>query len=75
MEYKDQKEHRIDVLNTVNDAEVFVVITEESIALGGAHDKVVEILSSAIICNEDLRGVVSEAIANVINYKNETRAS
>ena len=69
MEYKDKTKHRVAVLNTVNDAEAFIVISDNSIAIGGRHDQVVAILASAIVSNEDLRFVVGEAIRRVLEYK------
>jgi hypothetical protein len=69
MDYKDKKEHRVAVLNAVNDAEAFIVISDKDIALGGAHGEVVAILASAIVSSEELRVVVAEAITRVLEFK------
>ena len=73
MNYKNKKEHRIAVLNVVNDAEAFLVVSDQGFALGGEHGTIVAALASAVADNEDFRLVVAEAITKVMKYKQELK--
>ena len=71
MDYKDKTEHRVAVLNVVNDAEAFLVVSNKGFALGGEHNTIVAALASAITSNEQFRLVVGEAITAVMEYREE----
>ena len=66
----EAKEHKIAVLNSVNDSEVFLVITDKCFALGGEYKSLVAALTSAIIESPEMHGVVSDAITAVLVLKN-----
>ena len=66
-----QKDHRIAVLNDVNDADVFLVVSEKNVALRGDHNLLVASVASAIVSHEDFRRVISEAINLVMGIKAE----
>ncbi len=73
MNYKNKTEHRVAVLNVVNDAEAFLVVSDQGFALGGEHRIIVGALATAISSNEDFRLVVAEAITKVMKYKQELK--
>ena len=71
MNKKIKIDHRVAVLNDINDAEAFIVISDINIGMFGAHDTLVAILASALVKNQALSGVVADAITLVREYKKE----
>ena len=62
---------KVEVLNDVNDAEVLITISENKIGLFGGFSELVAILSSALVVNEPLREIITEAIKQVTELKKE----
>ena len=62
---------KVEVLNDVNDSEVLITISENKIGLFGGFSELVGILSSALVINEPLREIVTEAIKQVTELKKE----
>jgi hypothetical protein len=73
MDYTDKKEHRIAVLNDVNDSETFIVITDNHISLGGTKGDLAACLASAIIVDPKVQGIITQAIKKVQKFKNENK--
>jgi len=63
MNKKIKIDHRVAVLNDINDAEIFIVVSDINIGIFGSHDALVAILASALAKSEDLRGIVADAAA------------
>ncbi len=75
MKEKVKQELKVQVLNAVNDAEGFFIVTDRAHSMGGPHDLIVASLATAIMSNEDIHKVVSEAITEVIELKNSQKTN
>ncbi len=69
MNKKTKIDHRVAVLNDINDAEAFLVVSDVNIGMFGPHDTLVAILASGLVKNQALSGVVADAIELVREYK------
>ena len=75
MNKKIKIDHRVAVLNDINDAEGFIVVSDLNIGMFGSHTMLVAILASALVKNQALSGVVADALTLVKDFKtkqNET---
>lgn len=65
------KDHKIASLNCLNDAEVFLLVTDKNVAVIGEHGAVVASLAAAIANNEEIRNIVADA-AEIVAHEIRT---
>ena len=63
--YEDKTKHRVDTLNFVNDAEAFVIVTDNNVSLRGDHIVCVASVASALASNKTFRKIIIDAIDTV----------
>ena len=68
---KEELEHKVAVLNEVNDAEVFLVVSENNIALKGDRTMLVAAVASALASHADFRGVITDALKAVMEHEKQ----
>jgi hypothetical protein len=62
------KEHKVESLTWLNDADVYILITEDIYSVKGSHDDVVACLATAIVSDENFRNIVLGGVQQAINY-------
>ena len=61
-----KNENKVKTLHCVNDAEASFVVTDKIFAISGNHEVLVAALAAAIVTDEDICGIVSDAISLLI---------
>jgi len=73
MNKKQKIDHRVAVLNDINDAEAFLVVSDLNIGMFGPHETLVAVLASGLIKNQALSGVVNDAVNLAKEFKNKIK--
>jgi len=67
----DAQNHKIESLNILNDAETYIIITEDTCAMKGTIANCATILAQTMVSDNNVRKVIMHAIESIIGTYTE----